>query len=200
MRQIGVRTHPGHPFLISVVSRVENSARMPLPPPLPLAQLEALAQQYGTPYQLYDEAAIRRNCRALLAEFSKHFPGFTQYFAVKALPNPAILQLLVAEGCGLDCSSVAELHIAAALGVPGEKVMYTSNYTSKKDLAVAFDQGVIINLDDVSLVQSLVDIRGRCPDLICFRLNPGLGRTGETGVVFSCFTSRRRLVFDAALT
>jgi diaminopimelate decarboxylase len=152
---------------------------MPLPPPLPPAQLEALAATHGTPYQLYDEAAIRRNCRALLAAFGKHFPGFSQYFAVKALPNPAILAVLASEGCGLDCSSVAELHMAAALGVPGDKVMYTSNYTSKKDLATAFDQGVIINLDDVSLVQSLVEVRGRVPDLLSFRLNPGLGRTGK---------------------
>jgi len=96
---------------------------------------------------------------------------------VKALPNPAILRVLIEEGCGLDCSSTAELHIAKILGVPGSQVMYTSNYTSKADLATAFDQGVIINLDDVSLVADLKAVRGRTPDLICFRLNPGLGRT-----------------------
>ncbi|DAZ97854.1 TPA: hypothetical protein N0F65_003281 [Lagenidium giganteum] len=141
------------------------------------AQLEALAGKYGTPLQLYDEAGIRTNARALLAAFRMYFPDFQQFFAVKALPNPAIMRVLQQEGCGMDCSSTAELHSSKELGVPGHQVMFTSNFTSKNDLALAFDQGVIINLDDVSLVDSLVEVRGRCPELMCFRLNPGLGRT-----------------------
>ena len=150
---------------------------MPLATPLPLASLEALAAQHGTPFQLYDERGIRSNAASLIRAFGSHFPGFRQFYAVKALPNPAVLALLLDEGCGLDCSSTAELHIAQLLGVPGSHIMYTSNYTSRADLAVAFDQGVIINLDDVSLVDALVSVRGRVPDLICFRLNPGLGTT-----------------------
>ena len=150
---------------------------MPRPVPLSSAQLEHLATKYGTPYQLYDEGAIRANARSLISTLSCHFPDFKQFYAVKALPNPAILRVLISEGCGLDCSSASELHIASLLGVPGESVMYTSNYTSKADLAVAFDQGVIMNLDDITLVDHLVEVRGRCPDLISFRLNPGLGRT-----------------------
>ena len=149
---------------------------MPLPVPVSPARLEQLAREFGTPLQLYSEAGIRDNARELIAAFSS-CRGFRQFFAVKALPSPAILQILVQEGCGLDCSSTAELHIASLLGVPGDRIMYTSNYTSKKDLEVAFDQGVIINLDDESLVASLVEARGRCPELISFRLNPGLGRT-----------------------
>ena len=105
---------------------------MPLRSPLPLAKLEALAALHGTPFQLYDEGAIRANARGLIAAFSAQFPGFRQFFAVKALPNPAILAALVDEGCGLDCSSTAELHIAQLLGVPGSAIMYTSNYTSAK--------------------------------------------------------------------
>jgi diaminopimelate decarboxylase len=151
---------------------------MPLPVPVDLPYLEKLAADVGTPYQLYDEASIRSNARGLLSAFRGAFGDtFSQFYAVKALPNPAILRVLIEEGCGLDCSSTAELHIAKILGVPGRQVMYTSNYTSKADLATAFDQGVVINLDDVSLVADLKAVRGRTPDLICFRLNPGLGRT-----------------------
>lgn len=151
---------------------------MPRPCPLPLAALEELAATHGTPYQLYDEAGIRSNCRELIAAFRAQFPSFKQYFAVKALPNPAILRILVEEGCGLDCSSTSELHIAQALGVTGTDVMYTSNYTSKKDLALAVQQGVVINLDDISLIEPLAAVGGgRTPELISFRLNPGLGRT-----------------------
>ncbi|KAF0685184.1 Aste57867_22886 [Aphanomyces stellatus] len=152
-----------------------------LPPSLQgpdgLARLEQLAETYGTPLQLYDEKMIRDNARHLLSTFRARFPTFTEFYAVKALPNPAVLKVLFQEGCGFDCSSTAELFICKQLGVPGDKIIYTSNFTSKEDLAEAYDMGVIMNLDDVSLVDALVDVRGRCPDLMCFRLNPGLGRT-----------------------
>ncbi|ETI46291.1 diaminopimelate decarboxylase [Phytophthora nicotianae CJ01A1] len=151
---------------------------MPLPlPTSALQRLDALAETYGTPLQLYDEQLIRDNARRLLSAFRAHFPDFQQFYAVKALPNPAILKLLHQEGCGMDCSSSAELHIVKELGVPGDQVIFTSNFTAQKDLATAFDQGVIMNLDDVSLVDSLVAVRGKCPELMSFRLNPGLGRT-----------------------
>ncbi|KAL3658019.1 hypothetical protein V7S43_017061 [Phytophthora oleae] len=151
---------------------------MPLPlPTSALERLDALAETYGTPLQIYDEQLIRNNARRLFAAFRAHFPDFQQFYAVKALPNPAILKLLHQEGCGMDCSSSAELHICKELGVPGDQVIFTSNFTAQKDLATAFDQGVIMNLDDVSLVDSLVAARGKCPELMTFRLNPGLGRT-----------------------
>jgi diaminopimelate decarboxylase len=150
---------------------------MPRALPVRPARLRELADKYGTPLQLYDEEAMVAGARELVAAFKAEFPNFVEYFAVKALPNPAILTQLYQQGLGLDCSSTSELYIARKLGVPPSMVMYTSNYTSKKDLAVAFDQGVVINLDDISLVDSLVEVRGRCPELISFRLNPGLGRT-----------------------
>lgn len=104
--------------------------------PLPLRdetknQLEQLAGKYGTPLQLYDEQMIRDNARRLLATFRAHFPDFEQFYAVKALPNPAILRILHQEGCGMDCSSTAELHSVKEIGVPGDKVIFTSNFTSK---------------------------------------------------------------------
>jgi diaminopimelate decarboxylase len=148
--------------------------------PLTLPQLERAAARFGTPFQLYDEGAIRANARALIAAFTAHFPGFRQHFAVKALPNPAILRALMDEGCGLDCSSTSELHIAAKLGCAGDHVCFTSNFTSREDLRIAAEQGVTINLDDVSLVPELArataDGAG-FPSLISFRLNPGVGRT-----------------------
>ena len=148
--------------------------------PLTLPQLERAAARFGTPFQLYDEGAIRANARALIAAFTAHFPGFRQQFAVKALPNPAILRALMDEGCGLDCSSTSELHIAAKLGCAGDHVCFTSNFTSREDLRIAAEQGVTINLDDVSLVPELArataDGAG-FPSLISFRLNPGVGRT-----------------------
>jgi len=150
---------------------------MPLPCPVDNARLEELVAVHGTPLQIYDEALIRSNVRGLIGAFSSKFDSFKQFFAVKALPNPAILQLLASEGCGMDCSSTSELYICKKLGITGENVMYTSNYTSKADLATAFDMGCVMNLDDMTLVDDLVEVRGRTPELISFRLNPGLGKT-----------------------
>ena len=148
--------------------------------PLTLDQLERTADMFGTPFQLYDEGAIRANARALISAFTAQFPGFRQHFAVKALPNPAILRALMEEGCGLDCSSTSELHIAAKLGCAGDHVCFTSNFTSREDLRIAAEQGVTINLDDVSLVSELDKATKEgdgFPSLISFRLNPGVGRT-----------------------
>jgi diaminopimelate decarboxylase len=151
--------------------------------PVTNEHLESIATEYGTPFQLYDEEAIRQNARNLINAFSSKFPQFQQHFAVKALPNPKILQILMEEGCGLDCSSTSELWIANKLNCPGDHVCFTSNFTSKEDLLLAAKQGVLINLDDVSLVQSLADVTANnigFPELISFRLNPGEGRTDST--------------------
>ena len=90
---------------------------MPKDLPVTFTELEALVEKHGTPLQLYDESMMRDNARQLIAAFRAHFPGFREYFAVKALPNPAVLRVLLDEGCGLDCSSTSELHIARELGV-----------------------------------------------------------------------------------
>lgn len=107
------------------------SAQNPKPAPASLEVLESLASQHGTPYHLYDGVGIEEGAKQLIGQFQAAGFDFTQFYAVKALPNPAILALLLRAGCGLDCSSTAELYIARKLGVPGDKIMYTSNYTSK---------------------------------------------------------------------
>jgi diaminopimelate decarboxylase len=115
---------------------------------------------------------------------TKNFIGFKQYFAVKALPNPNILKLLIKNGSFLDCSSKTELEMAENAGLHGEKIMFTSNYTSKEDLTYAKKLGAIINLDDISLIDDLASISetGQLPELLCFRLNPGIGKTDSETV------------------
>ena len=143
-----------------------------------LKLLENIAEQYGTPYQIYDEISIRENIKNLLNTFKSKFPTFKQFFAVKATPNLNILKIMLDEGCGLDCSSFAELEFAKILKVPGELIMYTSNYTEKKDLKLSLELNANINLDDVSILDDLIEINdNKSPDKICFRLNPGLGHS-----------------------
>ena len=138
-----------------------------------LDQVKAIEAQIPTPFHLYDEAGIRRNARALKQAFSWN-PGFREYFAVKATPNPYILQLLKEEGCGCDCASYTELLLAKAVGCVGHDVMFSSNVTPEKDMRLACDLGVYINLDDATHVEFLAKIAGdKMPDTVCLRYNPG---------------------------
>lgn len=136
---------------------------------------EQLAQHYGTPFHVYDEVGIRATGEELKTTFSK-FSGFREYFAVKALPNPKILQLMFSMGFGFDCSSVAELVLGRQVGGQPEDLMFTSNNTGPNDFRVAAEQGgCILNLDDLSLIEKVTDF----PELICFRYNPGPRRSGN---------------------
>ena len=135
-------------------------------------QAEEIASRYPTPFHIYDEAGIRRAARALNRAFSWN-PGFREFFAVKATPNPAILQILREEGCGLDCSSVTELMLAEACGFSGEEIMFSSNETPASEFAFANRLRGIINLDDLTLIDALLAGCGRVPETICCRFNPG---------------------------
>lgn len=137
--------------------------------------LPALAAHFGTPFHIYDEAGIRATGDALTRAFAGA-PGFREYFAVKALPNPHILRIMHEIGFGFDCSSIPELILSRGVGASGESIMFTSNNTSPQEFAAALeDGGCILNLDDISLLNQLPTL----PDLICFRYNPGARRTGN---------------------
>ena len=137
--------------------------------------LDAIAAHYGTPFHIYDEAGIRETGRQVQAAFAD-IPGFREYYAVKALPNPAILAIMRDLGFGFDCSSETELLLARSLGARGEEIMFTSNNTSPADFAAAAAEGgCLLNLDDITLVDKVPQM----PELICFRYNPGTRRTGN---------------------
>jgi diaminopimelate decarboxylase len=134
-------------------------------------QIEKIIEKFPTPFHIYDEEAIVANAKRFKNAFS-WAPNFKNYFAVKALPNPSILKLLVAEGFGADCSSMAELHICDMVGVSGDDIMFTSNETPEFEYQKAMDQKAIINLDDITHIDFLEQCAG-LPETICFRYNPG---------------------------
>lgn len=147
--------------------------------PFTKTDLEKIIRQYPTPFHIYDEEAIRKNARRLLAAFS-WAPQFREYFAVKATPNPVILKILREEGIGADCSSLPELVLAEMAGVTGEDVMFSSNDTPPEEFQKARQMGAIINLDDISHIDFLAKHAG-IPDIISFRYNPGpLMKNGNT--------------------
>ncbi len=139
--------------------------------PFTKAELETMIQKYPTPFHIYDEQAIRENVRNLLKAFS-WAPGFKEYFAVKATPNPHILKILKEEGVGADCSSLAELMLSEQVGIVGENIIFSSNDTPVEDYKLAKKLGAIINLDDITHIDYLEKHVG-IPEIISFRYNPG---------------------------
>ncbi|MBP3892424.1 MAG: diaminopimelate decarboxylase [Atopobiaceae bacterium] len=137
-------------------------------------QAEAIASQYPTPFYLYDEAGIRANAQRLLDAFAWN-PGFREYFAVKATPNPALISILQEYGCGVDCSSETELMLAEAIGMRGDDIMFSSNDTPSGEFAHANALGAIVNLDDITHVDSFVQAIGDqpMPETMSLRFNPG---------------------------
>lgn len=135
-------------------------------------QLETIAKDYPTPFYLYDEQGIRDNARALNQAFAWN-PGFKEYFAVKATPNPQILKILHEEGCGTDCSSLTELIMSDRCGFKGGEIMFSSNDTPAEEFKLAAELGATINLDDITHIDFLKDTIGYIPKKICCRFNPG---------------------------
>lgn len=137
--------------------------------------LEKARKHFGTPFHIYDEAGILETGARLNTAFSS-VPGFREYYAVKALPNPSIMKIMQGMGFGFDCSSTPEILLARQINSRGQDIMFTSNNTSQNDFETAcMDDGAILNLDDISLVAKLPVM----PELICFRYNPGPRREGN---------------------
>ena len=132
---------------------------------------QSAAAQFPTPFHLYDEAGIRARIRALKQAFA-WCGDFEEYFAVKALPNPAILRIMKDEGCGLDCSSETELQLAERLGFPGRDIMFSANAMPDGELRHARALDAIVNLDDITHID-ILQREGGIPETVCCRYNPG---------------------------
>lgn len=138
-----------------------------------LDQLKEIDRQFPTPYHLYDERGIRENVQRLKEAFSWN-KGYREYFAVKATPNPFILNILKEYGCGVDCASMTELMMGYALDFAPEEMMFSSNDTPAEEYAYANQIGAIINLDDITHIDFLDQVlNGQFPETISCRYNPG---------------------------
>lgn len=135
-------------------------------------QIEEIAKTYPTPFHIYDEKGIRDNAKAVYEAFSWN-PGFKEYFAVKATPNPYILSILKEYGCGFDCASMTELMLSGSVGAVGHDMMFSSNDTPAQEYAYAAKVGAIINLDDITHIPFVESILGKLPETMSCRYNPG---------------------------
>ena len=139
---------------------------------LTLEQAREIAKTYPTPFHIYDERGIRENAARVTEAFSWN-KGFREYFAVKATPNPFLLKILQEYGCGVDCSSETELMMSDACGLSGEEIMFSSNDTPAGEFALAAKLGGIINLDDITHIESVEAELGKLPETMSCRYNPG---------------------------
>ena len=135
-------------------------------------QAQEISKVYPTPFHLYDEKGIRQNAKAVKEAFAWN-PGFKEYFAVKATPNPYLINILREYGCGCDCSSLTELMLSEAMGVSGSDIMFSSNDTPAEEYAYAAKLGAIINLDDITHIEFVEKILGKLPETMSCRYNPG---------------------------
>lgn len=135
-------------------------------------QIEEIVKTYPTPFHIYDEKGIRENAQAVKEAFAWN-PGFKEYFAVKANPNPVLISILREYGCGCDCSSKTELMLSEAIGAVGSDIMFSSNDTPAEEYAYAAKLGAIINLDDITHIPFVEEILGELPKTMSCRYNPG---------------------------
>ncbi len=134
--------------------------------------IEDIVKTYPTPFHIYDERGIRENARALREAFSWN-RGYKEFFAVKAAPNPFLMEILKEYDCGSDCSSYTELMLSAAAGMQGEDIMFSSNDTPAEEFILAAKLGATINLDDITHIDFLEKTLGYLPETLSCRFNPG---------------------------
>ena len=134
-------------------------------------KIEEIVQKYPTPFHIYDEKGIRENAAKVKQAFAWN-KGFKEFFAVKATPNPFLINILREYGCGVDCSSMTELKLSHAIGCKGEDIMFSSNDTPAEEFKYAREIGATINLDDFTHIDFLEKVAG-IPETISCRFNPG---------------------------
>ena len=135
-------------------------------------QIEEIVKTYPTPFHIYDEKGIRENAKAVQEAFSWN-KGYKEYFAVKACPNPFLIQIMHEYGAGCDCSSLTELMLSNALGINGRDIMFSSNDTPAQEYAYCAKEGGIINLDDITHIDFVEKTLGKLPETMSCRYNPG---------------------------
>jgi diaminopimelate decarboxylase len=142
--------------------------------------IKQIAQEFGLPLYVYDKTGIEKNFSAIHDAFLKYYPRTKVCYSVKANNNINILKIIRDLGGNADVSSPVELALSQKAGLSNDRIIYTGNYESQEDIKAVFDSKVQINFDDVASYKKYLK-HGK-PDVLSFRINPGIGRGGFEGI------------------
>ena len=136
-----------------------------------------LAQEYGTPVYVLDEATLRNRCRSFVEEFNRLYPGTRVLYASKAYINPALARIFHEEGLGLDVVSGGELAVAQAAGFPLENVYFHGNNKTPDELEEAVKLGigrvVVDSFHELDLLNRIAADAGKSQNIL-IRVSPGI--------------------------
>ena len=131
-----------------------------------------LARDHHTPLYVTNENVIKERYRELYSTIERIYSPLKIHYAVKANSNISILKILLKAGAGVDTVSVGEVFSALNAGFPKEKILFTGNNVSNRDLEYVNSTGVMINLDSISTARRLAKLGN--PE-VSFRVNPEVG-------------------------
>jgi len=147
-----------------------------------------IADKFGTPVYVTDEQRLRENYRNVYGAFSRYMETKIHY-ACKANTNLALLSILRQEGSSIDAVSVGEIKTCLKAGFSPADIMFTGVNVSTEELREVVDLGVMVNIDSVSEMERLAQIKTGIP--VSFRITPGVGSghgakviTGNKGAKF----------------
>ncbi len=163
----------------------------------------ALAEEFGTPLYVFDEADLRGRCREFKTEFGKLYPDTIVSYSPKAFTAKAMMRLVEEEGLDLDVVSGGELGFARAVDFPMERVHFAGNNKSAEELKMAVKNGIgHIVVDNLPELNMLREIAGRKKVNILLRLNTGIDphihQYNKVGIVDSKFGLTRATWDEAA--
>ncbi|MBE6499371.1 MAG: diaminopimelate decarboxylase [Methanobrevibacter thaueri] len=134
-----------------------------------------IAQEFGTPTYVIDEARIRDNYNRFYSAFTKYYSDFKVFYACKANTNLSVMKILESEGCCIDAVSPGEVHISKMLGFSGDRILFTGNNITNDELKYVHDEGAVLNIDSVSALKRLANVVDPEGLKISFRVNPMVG-------------------------
>ena len=140
------------------------------------AAFKRLADAHGTPLYIYDQAHIKGQVASLRAAFGPRFPKLRIFYALKANTNPAVIDLLRAEGLGAEVVSGGEIESALRQGYAGTDIMFTSSSKNPREIRRAIELGTVLNVDSLDELNQVQAEARRQKKLarVSFRINPGV--------------------------
>jgi diaminopimelate decarboxylase len=136
-----------------------------------------LAERFGTPLFIYDEATIRQRCRNYMAAFRAQGEDFEVIYAGKAFMSIAVCRAVAEEGLSLDVMSGGEIFTALKAGFPPGRMYFHGNNKGIDELDMALGIGlgriVVDSMDELERLNSMAGDLGKKADIF-LRLTPGI--------------------------